>query len=129
MKVTITDDPRKSFVRDGYKKKNEDGTETFIEGECCIMRDDVEGAKEFARQLLKEPNAKVRQQWEKDYYHMMKERYSAQVAGALLMKVWDWAPSPEAEVKKPESNRTWGTEELSTVAKKILEKINNETVR
>lgn len=92
MKVGIVDEPRRVKVVDGYKSTDRaTGEEIWIEGECRIMREDVEAAKEFAKELIKETNPRIIQKWEHDYYADLKERYgSAQVAGAMLMKVWEW---------------------------------------
>lgn len=92
MKVGIVDDPQMVRVVNGYKAKDQEtGEEIWIEGECRVLREDVEAAKDFARELMRETNPRLRQQWEHDYYADLKERYcSAQVAGAMLMKVWDW---------------------------------------
>ena len=91
MKVGIVSEPSQVRVVNGRKSKDEAGQEVWIEGECRILREDVEAAKEFAKELRKETNPRIRQQWEKAYYDDLKEKYcSAQVAGAMLMKVWDW---------------------------------------
>ena len=84
MKVTITDDPSQVYSVETDREKD-------IEGHARIMREDVEGAKEFAAELMKEPNMTVRRMWEREYYREMKEKYaSGGVAGALLAKVWEW---------------------------------------
>ena len=84
MIVKIVNDPAQVRVDDGDPEKK-------IEGTAYILREDVETAKEFARELMKEDNAAIRRRWEHDYYKQVKEQYcSAHVAGALLMKVWEW---------------------------------------
>lgn len=92
MKVGIVDDPSRVKVIEGHKSKDpETGDEIWIEGECRILREDIEAAKEFAKELLRETNPRIIQKWEHEYYADLKERYgSAQVAGAMLMKVWEW---------------------------------------
>ena len=120
MKVTIVDDPRKVMVRDGRRDPE---TGEWTEGECCVLREDVDNAKAFAKELMQESNMRVRQSWEHDYYKQVKEQYSGQVAGAWLMKVWDWTKTGVPEQKKPESSRTWGTQDLASVAQRILERI------
>ena len=124
MKVNIVEDPRLVRVCDGWKDENG----VFHAGECWVLREDVENAKAFAAELRKEKDKKVIQEWEKSYFKQVKEQYSAQVAGAMLAKVWEWAPTYDDEnPEQPESGRTWGTEELSTVAKRIMEKMKNGT--
>ena len=120
MKVTTVSDPGQVRIIDGYRDPE---THEWVEGECRILKEDVEDAKAFARELIQETDMKVRQQWEKDYYKQIKERYSAQVAGALLMKVWDWTKQTPVDEAKPESNRTWGTEDIASVARKIKEQM------
>ena len=99
MKVEIVNDPSQVRVIEGYYQRDsnhelvldEDGNQIWVEGECRVLREDVEAAKDFAKELMKEDNLRIRQQWEHEYYADLKERYgSAQVAGAMLMKVWDW---------------------------------------
>lgn len=122
MKVKVTTDPSKVKVYDGYKKQDPiTGEETWIEGECVILKDDVENAKAFAKELRKETNPRVIQAWEHDYYKQIKEQYSAQVAGAMLGLVWDWS-QPEIK-KEPEGQRE---ELLLRAAEKILERIGYE---
>ena len=84
MKVTITDNPGDVFAV-------ETNRDTGVEGSARIFRQDVEDAKAFAAELMKEPNLEIRRQWEREYYREMKEKYaSGGVAGALLAKVWEW---------------------------------------
>lgn len=84
MKVTITDNPGEIFSVETDREKG-------VEGSARIMREDVEDAKAFAAELMKEPNLEVRRLWERQYYRDMKEKYaSGGVAGALLAKVWEW---------------------------------------
>ena len=84
MKVEIIDDPALIYAK-------ETDRDTGVEGYARIMREDVEGAKAFAAELIKEPNLEVRRLWERQYYRDMKEKYaSGGVAGALLAKVWEW---------------------------------------
>ena len=99
MKVGVVDDPKDVRVVEGYYQLDSnhefvldaDGHQIWIEGECRVLREDVEAAKEFAKEVMKEDNMRIRQEWERAYYADLKERYgSAQVAGAMLMKVWDW---------------------------------------
>lgn len=87
MKIHIIDDPAQVRVDDGDPKNG-------VEGTAYILREDIEAAKEFTRELMKEENTIIRRQWEKAYYKQVKEQYSPHVAGALLQKVWDWSKSP-----------------------------------
>ena len=92
MKVTITDNPNEIFTVETDREKG-------VEGSARILREDVEGAKEFAAELLKEPNMTIRRMWEQAYYREMKEKYaSGGVAGALLAKVWEWTKEGEENV-------------------------------
>ena len=104
MKVHIVDDPRLVRVKDGKFQTDgkgeflldENGDRIWIEGECSVLREDVENAKAFARELIRETNPRIRQQWEHEYYKDLKEQYcSAQVAGAMLSKVWEWTAKTE----------------------------------
>ena len=106
VKVGIVNSPSEVRVIDGKFQMDgkgefaldEKGNRIWIEGECRILREDVEAAKEFCKELMKETNPRIRQQWEKSYYDDLKERYcSAQVAGAMLMKVWDWTKEQKEE--------------------------------
>ena len=99
MKVEIVTDPSMVKVIDGRYQVDanhefvldENGDRIWIEGECRVLREDVDAAKDFAKELIQETNPRIRQQWEHEYYKDLKERYcSAQVAGAMLAKVWEW---------------------------------------
>ena len=112
MKVSIVEDPRQVMVMDGYTDSR---TGQWVEGECRILREDVEDAKAFAKELMKEDNPRIRQQWEHDYYKQIKEMYSAQVAGAMLKKIWDWTP-----VQGPEEEKDgWTNKDITAIAEKI----------
>ena len=128
MKVNITDDPSKVYVRNGYYYRAPGSREEkWIEGDCMILKEDIENAKAFARELMKEDNLRVIQQWEMDYFKQVREQYSNQVAGALLMMVWDWTKS---KYLATDSENVWGKDDLLAVADKIkrrvMEGMNNE---
>ena len=108
-------------------KNPETGEEEWHEGECRILQEDLDNAKQFAREVMQEKNLDIRRQWEHDFYASVKEQYSAQVAGALLMKVWDWTKQDaEEEDEEHYSDKTWGTEELSVIARKMKDKLLGE---
>lgn len=88
MKLHIVDDPALVHITDGDPKNG-------VEGEAYILKDDLDNAKDFTRELMKEPNMTIRQRWERAYYKQVKEQYTAHVAGALLQKVWDWTKDEE----------------------------------
>ena len=68
------------------------------ESEATLMRTELANAAAFAKELRKETNPRLRQQWEHDYYKQIKEEYgSAKVAGALLAKVWQFCGEVENE--------------------------------
>lgn len=64
---------------------------------CRILRGDYENAKAFAREVVTEKNPVVRRKWEKAFHDEMKELYGGSIAGALMLKVWDWTKEDEEE--------------------------------
>ena len=82
MKVEIVNDPSQVRVTEGYFQRDanqefvldEEGNRIWVEGSCRVMREDVDAAKDFARELLKEENPRIRQKWEHAYYAHLKER-------------------------------------------------------
>lgn len=123
MRVSTTDDPKEVYVRDGYYYRAPGKQEEkWIEGECKILRSDVLNAKEFARELMKEDNPRICQQWEHDYFKQMSEQYnSKQVAGALLHMIWDWTKSKY--LKNDTEKQIWTDNDLSAIARKIKERM------
>ena len=68
------------------------------EEEVVVMKEDAEGVREFVKELKKETNARIRRQWEQDYYRDIKERYASAVIGAAMLRVvWDWMKEYEKE--------------------------------
>ena len=60
------------------------------ETEVIVLREDAQGAVDFAKELKQESNLTVRRLWERDYMRDIRERYgSSQIAGAMLRAVWD----------------------------------------
>ena len=89
MKLEFTNDAAQVQI---IERDSDNGEES----EATLMRTELANAKAFAKELRKETNPRVRQQWEHEYYKQIKEEYgSAKVAGALLGMVWKFCGEAE----------------------------------
>lgn len=123
MRVQTTDNPSEVFVREGYFYRAPGTQEDkWIEGDCKILNEDIRGAKEFAKELMKEENPRICQQWEHDYWKQMSEKYnSKQVGGALLFIVWQFTKPKYADDE--DNTEVWDADALSAVYEKIKKKV------
>lgn len=121
MKVTITEDPSKIYVRNGYYYRAPGSNEEkWVEGDCMILKEDIENAKAFARELMKEDDLRIIRKWEMDYFKQVRDQYSNQVAGALLMMVWDWT---KEKYLTTDGSNAWGHDEMLAIADKIKRRV------
>lgn len=62
-----------------------------------VYREDAQAALDFAHEVVREKNSKVRMAWEREYLRDLRERYGKDIAAAMLRGVWDLT-KPEEEV-------------------------------